>query len=120
MNLWSVGIVGAALLVTGQLIDAIRFCTEFPSSFYLMLIYSILSAFGQIAILITVFRFDSLVLTTITTTRKFFTILASVIWFGHHINATQWLGVFLVFLALGLNMYYSYLSKKKKAKAHAG
>jgi len=119
MNIWSIGIVGAALIVTGQLFDAVRFCSEFPSAFNLMLIYSILSAFGQIAILVAVFRFNSLVLTTITTTRKFFTILASVVWFGHKINAIQWLGVFLVFLALGLNMYYSYLKKKKDKKADA-
>ena len=41
--------------------------------------FGALSAVGQLMIVFTVFRFDSLVLTTITTTRKFFSIMASVL-----------------------------------------
>ena len=56
------------------------------------MLFSVLSALGQNFILMTLYRFDSLVLTTITTTRKFFTILASVVWFGHSLGFWQWTG----------------------------
>jgi len=114
MNFWSFIMVFTGLIVTGDLIPSIIFCRENPEILWLMLIFTLLSALGQIVILMTVFRFDSLVLTTVTTTRKFFTILFSVLWFGHVLSLTQWICVGLVFLGLGLNTYDKYLEKKKK------
>ena len=54
-------------------------------------------------------------LTTVTTCRKFFTILASVVFFGHQLKALQWFGVGLVFTGLSLEVVESY---QKKAKSH--
>jgi hypothetical protein len=48
----------------------------------------------------------------VTTTRKFFTILASVLWFGHYVSARQWFAVALVFLGLGIDIVYGYLNRK--------
>jgi hypothetical protein len=45
----------------------------------------------------TVSEFGPLPLSLITTTRKFFTVLASVLIFGHHIIGRQWMGAVLVF-----------------------
>lgn len=58
------------------------------------------AASGQIFIFLTITWYSSLVCTTITTTRKFFTILLSVANFGHVFTTTQWLSVGLVFLGL--------------------
>lgn len=119
MNFWSSLLVGCALVVTGRLMPGLAFCAAYPDVVLKMVVFSVLSAFGQIVILITVFRFDSLVLTTITTTRKFFTLLASVVWFGHALSAAQWAGVAMVFLGLGLNTYTKYHKNKAQHRAHA-
>ena len=59
----------------------------------------------------TLHNFNSLVLTTITTTRKFFTILSSVVLFGHSLVGPQWIGVALVFVALLLELAAKYSQK---------
>jgi UDP-galactose transporter B1 len=116
MNLISTGIMFVALVATGQLMPSIAFLTKYPAVLKQLAIFSVCSAAGQNFILYTVVRFNSLVLTTITTTRKFFTILVSVFWFGHNLVAAQWGGVSLVFLGLGIDMYFkAKASKAKKA-----
>lgn len=58
------------------------------------------AACGQIFIFLTITWYSSLACTTITTTRKFFTILLSVVHFGHHFTWQQWASVALVFCGL--------------------
>jgi UDP-galactose transporter B1 len=55
------------------------------------------ASMGQIFVFLTITWFSPLVCTTITTTRKFFTILLSVLHFGHVFNMRQWMSVSLVF-----------------------
>ena len=61
-------------------------------------------AFGQIFIFLTIAWFSPIVTTTITTTRKFFTILLSVWAYGHPFTAVQWTAVGLVFSGLYLSI----------------
>lgn len=49
----------------------------------------------------TVVSFGPLTCSIVTTTRKFFTILGSVILFGNVITSLQWVGTVLVFLGEG-------------------
>lgn len=49
----------------------------------------------------TVVSFGPLTCSIVTTTRKFFTILGSVILFGNVITSLQWIGTVLVFLGEG-------------------
>ncbi len=79
---------------------------------------------GQIFIFLTITWYSSLVCTTITTTRKFFTILFSVIHFGHHFSYGQWVSICMVFGGLYLSIFPSkdhskhdehYASAKKSA-----
>lgn len=58
-------------------------------------------AVGQLFIFYTIARFGSLTNTIITTTRKFFNILLSVLWLGTPLDLTQWAAVALVFSGLG-------------------
>ena len=67
---------------------------------------------GQIFIFLTITWYSSLICTTITTTRKFFTILFSVIHFGHHFSTWQWLSTGMVFSGL----YLSIMVKKAPEK----
>lgn len=51
---------------------------------------SLASTLGQNFIYLAVTRFNPLVCSTISTTRKFFTIVFSVVMFGHPMAAHQW------------------------------
>jgi len=64
-------------------------------------------------IFMTVTKFGPLTCSVITTTRKFFTILASVLIFAHPMSALQWLGTIFVFTGLGLDSAYG---KDRSAK----
>ncbi len=66
------------------------------------------SAAGQNFVFFTIAHFSSLTLATITTTRKFFTILLSVLYFRHELSARQCAGVGLVFVGLGMELWNKY------------
>ncbi|OXB71995.1 UNVERIFIED_CONTAM: hypothetical protein H355_003259 [Colinus virginianus] len=66
----------------------------------------------QSFIFMTVVYFGPLTCSIITTTRKFFTILASVVLFANPISAMQWVGTVLVFLGLGLDAKFGKGAKK--------
>ena len=83
------------------------------------MLFSLCSAFGQIFIFLTIRTFDSLTLSTITTTRKFFTIVASVVVHGNVLNNSQWLAVLVVFAGLGLEVVDGYLEGRKRSRKAA-
>ncbi len=113
------GVVVCSLLVlpTGQFVEGVNFCRAHPSVFNTMCWFSLTSALGQNFIFLTIKYFDALVLTTVTTTRKFFTILVSVVMYGHTLNTKQWLAVTLVFFGLSGEVWDKY--EKKKAQKQA-
>ncbi|XP_065838978.1 solute carrier family 35 member B1-like [Oscarella lobularis] len=100
LNLWSILILLPVLVVTGQGLVALLFISRHSDILYHLLAFGFLSALGQIFIFQTIQSFGPLTCSVITTTRKFFTILCSVVWFGNHLLGRQWFGVFLVFLGL--------------------
>jgi solute carrier family 35 (UDP-galactose transporter), member B1 len=73
------------------------------------------AAVGQVLIFRVMKEFGSLAWITISITRKLFTILVSVIMFGHSVKPIQWMGVGCVFLGMTLEVVMGYLSKKTKA-----
>jgi UDP-galactose transporter B1 len=58
--------------------------------------------------------FGSLLLVTVTVTRKMLTMIISVVWFGHSLTNMQWLGVGLVFGGIGIEAELN--KREKKAK----
>ncbi len=70
----------------------------------LLLQLNLSASLGQVFIFLTIHHFSPLICTTITTTRKFFTILLSVYKFGHVLDAWQWGSVGLVFGGLYLEI----------------
>lgn len=74
------------------------------------------AAMGQVFIFCTITWYSSLMCTTITTTRKFFTILLSVIHFGHIFSWAQWAAVAMVFLGLYTSLA-AVASKRKDASS---
>ncbi|NXY50362.1 S35B1 protein, partial [Ceuthmochares aereus] len=100
------------ILFTGELWEFLSFTERYPSIIYNILLFGLTSALGQSFIFMTVVYFGPLTCSIITTTRKFFTILASVILFANPISALQWVGTVLVFLGLGLDARFGKGVKK--------
>jgi len=115
VNSWATLQLAVALVVTGQLADAIGFCNRHPDIVYDLLTFCLVSALGQNFIFLSISVFGALTCSVITTTRKFFTILTSVVWYQHHLSVWQWGSVFTVFSALVWEIYdrYHFPSKKK-------
>ncbi|XP_068743980.1 solute carrier family 35 member B1-like isoform X1 [Montipora capricornis] len=112
MNLWSIGILAITLLTSGEVFQFVSFCQRFPHVLLHILTFSLASAVGQNFIFMTVANFGPLTCSIMTTTRKFFTILGSVLLFGNSLITRQWFGVLFVFTGLTLDSLYGKAKKK--------
>jgi drug/metabolite transporter (DMT)-like permease len=119
-NIFAILFALIGLILTETLQPALLVIFQFPKIALDILFFCVLSALGQIFIFITISHFGALTLSIITTTRKFFTILASSIFYGHTINQFQWIGVFAVFFGLSIEIFTKYekhIQKKRKNSA---
>uniref|UniRef100_A0A673XXH6 Solute carrier family 35 member B1 n=1 Tax=Salmo trutta TaxID=8032 RepID=A0A673XXH6_SALTR len=112
INMWSTLVLGLGVLWTGEVWDFLSFTDRHPSIFWNILLFGITSALGQTFIFMTVVYFGPLTCSIVTTTRKFFTILGSVLLFGNVLNTMQWVGTILVFLGLGFDAKFGKTPKK--------
>lgn len=115
INFWSSVILAGALFVTSEIWTFTTFVQNYPFVMTDIFWFSILSAFGQLFIFLTVVDFGPLPLSLVTTTRKFFTVLASIIYFGNPATSRQYAGTVLVFLGLALD---TWKGKDKKPTAN--
>ena len=86
---------------SNELADAIAFIQRHPRVGYDVLAFSLCGAIGQVFIFHTLQVYSSLLLVTVTVTRKMMSMILSVVWFGHKIHGMQWLGIALVFGGIG-------------------
>ncbi len=77
--------------------------------------FALCSAVGQSFIFFTIANFDPLVLSTVTTTRKIFSVLLSIFLKGHSLSMVGWSGIAL---ACGGIMSELVVKSGGKAKAH--
>lgn len=63
----------------------------------------------------TIANFGSVILVTVTVTRKMLTMILSVVWYGHSLTEMQWLGVGLVFGGIGVEAQIKHQTESKKA-----
>ncbi|CAN0146869.1 unnamed protein product, partial [Ectocarpus sp. 8 AP-2014] len=103
-NAWALGFLSAAAFASGQWVKGALFCADNPLVMGYVVAFSLVAACGQFFIYYTITTFSPLACATITTTRKFFTIVFSVITFGHRISLKQWGGVAMVFVGIGFYM----------------
>lgn len=82
-------------LFLGEFGTGISFCLNNPVIFQKILKFAVCSAVGQSFIFYTIANFDPLVCTTITTTRKVFSVLLSIFINGHAMSRQGWLGITL-------------------------
>lgn len=88
------------LAVKGELIEGPKYLLDHPQVLQAVLIFSAASAIGQLFVFAMLYYFDSLLLTTVTTVRKFMTIVVSDLKFKHGLKSSQWASVVLVFAAI--------------------
>ncbi len=91
-------------LVKGQAVEQINFCLDHPVVMVHILIMSVLQAIGQVSIYYVIVRFKQHIFPLISTTRKVFTVLLSILIFGHTLSIPQWLSILLVFAGLGYEL----------------
>lgn len=77
-------------------------------------IISVLQVIGQIAIYFIVANFKQHMFPLVSTTRKIFTILLSIIVFGHYVNISQWVSILFVFGGLAYELFEELSGKKEK------
>jgi len=106
VNVYAAVYLAIGLVVTGEGVEAVGFVQRHPTVLFNILVFGIASAIGQNFIFTTINNFGPLTCSIFTTTRKFFTILGSVLIFSNPLQGRQWLGVALVFFGLGLDMYF--------------
>ncbi|RYH17259.1 hypothetical protein EON65_28845 [archaeon] len=82
-------------LFLGEFQSGLAFCTANPLIFSKILKFAVCSAVGQSFIFYTIANFDPLVCTTVTTTRKVFSVLLSIFLNGHALSPQGWFGLAL-------------------------
>ena len=102
-----------------ELAAATSFMSRHPEALKNVVGFATCGAVGQVFIFYTLSRFSSLLLVTVTVTRKMLTMLLSVFWFGHSLHFGQWVGVGLVFGGVGAEAVVQKRDKEKKARAKA-
>ncbi|KAJ8865505.1 hypothetical protein PR048_033748 [Dryococelus australis] len=114
MNLWSIFYLLVAVLVSGEIFAFVNFVQNHPSIIWQICNFSVASALGQCFIFLMVSDFGPLPCSIVTTTRKFFTVLGSVLLFGNTLLPRQWVATLVVFFGLFLDAMYGKTADKKK------
>ncbi|KAM7484340.1 hypothetical protein LguiA_000349 [Lonicera macranthoides] len=99
--------------------EAVQFCKQHPEAAWDIFLFCLCGAVGQNFIFLTISRFGSLANTTITTTRKFVSIVVSSLLSGNPLSAKQWSSVVMVFTGLSYQIYLKWrklqrMQKKRK------
>lgn len=102
-------------LLKGELVSQFTFCINHPSVITDVLVMSVLQVVGQISIYYVILNFKQHIFPLISTTRKVFTVLLSILFYGHVLNGGQWLAILFVFGGLAYELFEE-LHEKKKPK----
>ena len=118
INAWSMLLIGVLLLFNGELLPSLAFLGRHPATLLPLVGLALSMAIGQLFIYLLVTEFDPLVCSLTTTTRKFFSILGSVVVYGSPVFFWQWVGIGLVFAGLLLPELQGMLQRMYLPKQH--
>ena len=113
-NIWGLVLSLGLAVGAGEFQPAAAAIMQYPSLMFDVGCFGLLSALGQVFIFLAMDGFGSLTLVTITTTRKFFTVLGSIIIYKHSVSAGQIVGMVMVFGGLAWKEVSHAMSKEKK------
>ena len=91
-----------------ELQDALVFLSTYPEVRWDILLFCLTAATGQCFIFYIIATYDSIVLVTIAILRKMFSLLMSVVLFGHDIHVWQGVGAVAVFVGLAVKEHETY------------
>lgn len=117
VNVSSIVLTSAALLLSGELFLVVEFLRYNPDALYYNVITAITSTTGQFAIFYTIRRFGPIVFTVIMTTRQMLSIVLSNQIFGHSMSLQSYLGALLVFAAIGMSTYRQMVATTTRSAA---
>mmetsp|Transcript_2132 Transcript_2132/g.4594 ORF Transcript_2132/g.4594 Transcript_2132/m.4594 type:complete len:406 (-) Transcript_2132:136-1353(-) len=103
--------------VTGEFFEGLSYCARNPEVFQLIWKFSLCSAIGQSFIFYTVARFDPLVCSTVTTTRKIFSVVLSILFKGHSVSMQGWMGLGLAIGGILSEVMHKVQSSDKMVKS---
>eukprot|EP00746_Dinoflagellata_sp_MGD_P163179 gnl/MRDRNA2_/MRDRNA2_91083_c0_seq1.p1 gnl/MRDRNA2_/MRDRNA2_91083_c0~~gnl/MRDRNA2_/MRDRNA2_91083_c0_seq1.p1 ORF type:complete len:319 (+),score=67.09 gnl/MRDRNA2_/MRDRNA2_91083_c0_seq1:106-1062(+) len=105
-----------AAVISGQLASGAAFVAANPAIIQSIGIFAACSAAGQVFIFATIVWFGPDVNAKITTLRKMFTVLISIVWYGHPMGMQQWISVGFVFTAVLAELAEKAFAKPKEKK----
>ena len=98
-----------------EILPTLNYIATYPACFSDLIVLGLMGTVGQCFIFYTITNFSPFYLSVVTTTRKFFTVIASIFMFGHDVSVFQWASIGLVFFGVGMEIYEG---KKKADRAH--
>jgi UDP-galactose transporter B1 len=104
LNKWAGLVCLTVANVSFQMGGFIKFVLDNPLVIKDLVLLAVLGTFGQVFIFYTIANFSPLILSIVTTTRKFFTVLASILMYHHEVNIYQWMAIGLVFAGVFIEM----------------
>ncbi|KAL0213406.1 hypothetical protein RCL1_007032 [Eukaryota sp. TZLM3-RCL] len=113
-NIYGAFILFIFSVFSGESFLALGFISRNPTILLPFFGFALFSAVGQCFVFLLVTKFGSLLCTTVTTTRKFFTLLLSVVLFGNRITLIQWGAVLLVFSGISLEKIWKKKTFREK------
>jgi UDP-galactose transporter B1 len=116
-NLFMALTAAVVAIALGEFTSGLAFCTANPDIMSKIIKFSLCSAVGQSFIFYTISNFDPLVLSTVTTTRKIFSVILSILLKGHSLSLTGWSGILLSCGGI-LSEMQAKSSGKSKAHSH--
>jgi solute carrier family 35 (UDP-galactose transporter), member B1 len=103
-------LAGIGLIVLNQMHIFIAMCQDMG---FLLVGLGLSGALGQVFIFVTIAKFGALTCSIIGLARKVTTLVASIYFYGHHLNGVQFTGLALSVASMVIN----FLGKQKKKKA---
>lgn len=113
INFYSAILLAIAAVLTGEIDPFYEFTLKYPDIYAKITSAALIGSLGQIFIYMMISEFGSLPCSLVTTTRKLFTVLISVLFIGNPLSSRQMFATTLVFAALFLDVLLKKLSKKK-------
>jgi solute carrier family 35 (UDP-galactose transporter), member B1 len=112
MNFYGMIVSFFVLVSTNQLVESLQFILTNHEILFDILIYVVCGFIGQFFIYKTIVESGALYCSIITTTRKVFSILLSVIYYHHSLNFIQYVAIFIIFGSLLIDIKFSENIKK--------
>jgi UDP-galactose transporter B1 len=97
-----------------EICDAVVWLVAHPTFFQKIMSYGVTGSIGTTAIFVTLGLTDGLVVSIATNFRKFLSILLSSVVYRHRLTTGQWIGVGVVFGALGVQHFWEHIERQSQ------